>query len=99
VKPLIIHNEARKELDSAVFYYEEQKQSLGLDFLSEVGLALDKIRQNPNLGGVYNVPGVRRYVVSRFPFLIFYTELDDFIWIVAIAHAKRRPDYWSRRLK
>jgi hypothetical protein len=38
-----------------------------------------------------------RYVVQRFPFLIFYAEFGEFIWIVAIAHAKRKPNYWSMR--
>ncbi len=30
-------------------------------------------------------------------YLIFYTEFEEFIWIVAIAHSKRTPDYWRRR--
>jgi toxin ParE1/3/4 len=97
VKPVVIHSEAIEELDSAVVYYEEQKLGLGLDFLHEVEQALGKIQQNPNLGVEYKVPELRRYVIQRFPFLIFYTELEEFIWVVAIAHGKRRPDYWRRR--
>ncbi len=53
MKPVIIHSEAREELDSAIAYYEEQKAGLGLDFLSEVEEALSKIQQNPNLGELY----------------------------------------------
>ncbi len=34
-----------------------------------------------------------------FPFSIVYTvRADGVIFIIAIAHAKRRPGYWSRRL-
>lgn len=97
MKPVIIHREAIEELDGAISYYEEQKAGLGLDFLSEVEQALGKIQQNPNLGGVYKVAGLRRYVIQGFPFLIFYAEFEEFIWVVAIAHGKRRPDYWRRR--
>lgn len=97
MKPVIIHSEAREELDSAIAYYEEQKAGLGLDFLSEVEEALSKIQQNANLGVTYKVFGLRRYVMQRFPFLIFYAEFEKFIWVVAIAHGKRRPDYWRRR--
>ena len=97
MKPLIIHSEARAELDSAIAYYEERKVGFGLDFLSEVEQYLGKIQQNPNLGALYKASGLRRYVMQRFPFLIFYAELEEFIWIVAIAHGKRRPDYWRRR--
>ncbi len=97
MKPLIIHREAIEELDEAVAYYEDQKAGLGLDFLVEVEQALSKIQQNPSLGSVYKVIGIRRYVIQRFPFLVFYAELEECIWVVAIAHGKRRPDYWRRR--
>lgn len=97
MKPIIVHDEAIEELDAAISYYENQKVGLGLDFLSEVEQALGKIQQNPNLGAVYRVAELRRYVIQRFPFLIFYAELEEFIWIVAIAHGKRRPDYWRQR--
>lgn len=97
MKPVIIHSEAIEELDEAVAYYEDQKAGLGLDFLMEVEQALGKIQQNPNLGSVYKVTGLRRYVIQRFPFLVFYAELEECIWVVAIAHGKRRPDYWRRR--
>lgn len=97
MKPVIIHSEAREELDRAIAYYQEQKAGLGLDFLSEVEQALGKIQQNPNLGESYKVSELRRYVIQRFPFLIFYAEFQEFIWVVAIAHGRRRPDYWRRR--
>jgi toxin ParE1/3/4 len=97
VKPIIIHSEAKAELDGAISYYEEQKTGLGLDFLSEVEKSIDKVQQNPNLGTPYKVSELRRYVMQRFPFLIFYAEFEEMIWIVAIAHSKRRPDYWRRR--
>lgn len=97
MKPVIIHSEAIAELDGAIAYYDEQKIGLGLDFLVEVELAINNIQRNPNLGAVHNVPGVRRYVIQRFPFLIFYADLEAIIWIVAIAHGKRKPNYWKQR--
>jgi toxin ParE1/3/4 len=97
VKPVIIHSGAIAELDSAISHYENQKIGLGLDFLAEVEQAIGKIQQNPNLGAAYKVTELRRYVIQRFPFLIFYTEFEEFVWVVAIAHGKRRPDYWKRR--
>jgi toxin ParE1/3/4 len=97
VKQIIIHREARAELDNSVAYYEEQKAGLGLDFLSEVEQTIGKIQQNPNIGAPYKILELRRYVVQRFPYLIFYAEFGAFIWVVAIAHGKRRPDYWRKR--
>lgn len=97
MKFIVIHTEARQELDGAIAYYESQKLGLGLELLSEVEKALRKIQQNPNLGTPYNIEGIRRYTIQHFPYLIFYVELEEVIWIVAIAHAKREPDYWKKR--
>lgn len=97
MKPIIIHTEAIREFDSAIAYYEDQKIGLGLDLLSQVEETLGKIQQNPNLGTQHTIAGVRRYVIQGFPYLIFYVELEEFIWVIAIAHGKRRPNYWKKR--
>jgi toxin ParE1/3/4 len=97
VKSIKIHREAIKELNAAIAYYEDQKIGLGLDFLIEIEQAIRKIQSSPNVGAAYKMSCLRRYVTQRFPFLIFYTELEELIWIMAIAHGKRRPDYWKQR--
>jgi toxin ParE1/3/4 len=97
VKFIVIHTEARKELDAAIAYYEAQKVGLGLDLLSEVEKTILKIQQNPNLGTPHRIEGIRRYAIQRFPYLIFYTELEEVIWVMAIAHGKRKPNYWKQR--
>lgn len=97
MKPVIIHNEAKQELDSAIAYYEVRQVGLGLDFLSDVEQAISRIQQNPNVGEKYKITGFRRYVMQRFPYLVFYVEFEDFIWVVAIAHGKRKPNYWKKR--
>jgi toxin ParE1/3/4 len=50
VKPLLIHSEARAELEEAVAYYERQRQGLGLELEAEVSQAFRKIQENPGLG-------------------------------------------------
>ena len=97
MKAVIIHSEAKRELNSAIAYYEKQKIGLGLDLLSEIEQALEKIKINPNLGTPHSIEGLRRYVIRRFPYIIFYAELEALIWVVAIAHGKRKPDYWKKR--
>ncbi|AFZ23697.1 Plasmid stabilization system protein [Cylindrospermum stagnale PCC 7417] len=92
MKPVIIHTEAIREFDNAIAYYEAQKVGLGLDLLSEVEQALGNIRQNPNLGTQHAIAGVRRYVLQRFPYLVFYVEFEEFIWIMAMARSAR----WKR---
>jgi toxin ParE1/3/4 len=37
--------------------------------------------------------------MQRFPYIIFYEELDAHLWIYAFAHSKRRPGYWLKRVE
>jgi len=97
VKPVIIHSQARVELDEAIAFYERQRVGLGLDLQRAVERAIGRIQQHPQLGAPYKATEFRYYVLRRFPYIIFYAELEEAIWIVAVAHGKRRPDYWRRR--
>jgi toxin ParE1/3/4 len=97
VKPVIIHSQARAELDEAMAFYEHQKAGLGLDLQTAIERAIGRIQQNPQLGAPYKATEFRYYVVRRFPYIIFYAELEEAIWIIAVAHGRRRPDYWRRR--
>jgi toxin ParE1/3/4 len=42
--------------------------------------------------------GTRRVLLKKFPFFIIYLDWEDEVYIVAVAHAKRRPAYWASRL-
>lgn len=97
MKPIIIHSDAKAELDEAVAYYENCRAGLGQDLLSEVEQAIGRIQRNPKQHSVYKDTDFRKCVINRFPFLIFYMELEDSVWIAAVAHSKRRPDYWRNR--
>lgn len=71
MKSVIIHSETKRELDEAIRYYEQQKRGLGLDFLSEIEQAIEKIKINPKLGKPHNIEGLRRYVLRHFPYIVF----------------------------
>ncbi len=97
MKSLLWHPQARKELDKAIHFYEVRAKGLGLELLAEVEQSLDKICINPKLGTLFLQSEIRRLLVKRFPYSILYTEQETTIWIIAIAHAKRKPNYWSKR--
>lgn len=97
MKPAIFDTEARAELADAMEYYELQRPGLGGEFREEVEKALHRIQMNPEFGAPYKHTEQRRQAVRRFPFEIFYSVLADRIWVAAIAHSKRRPDYWKGR--
>lgn len=96
MKRVIIHEDAGKELWHAVEYYEDKVAGLGLDFENEIQKALISIQGNPKLHTETKY-GVRRYLLQRFPYFIYYGEYDDHIWIIAFAHTSRKPFYWEKR--
>jgi len=71
------------------------------NFLAEVWRAVDLVADWPKAAPLVADPGpdeIRRVAVGRFPYGIVYIVLDDLLWIVALAHSRRRPGYWRDRL-
>jgi toxin ParE1/3/4 len=97
VKPLILHSEAQKELDEAMAFYENRRPGLGKNFLEEVEKSWKSISQFPQAGSLFSETIFRKAVVQRFPYLIYYEELEEHIFVLAVAHAKRKPGYWLNR--
>jgi hypothetical protein len=95
---IIFHPDARDELFSAIAYYNEQSSGLGTEFLEEIKTSVGKIQNNPTRWKILKKQ-VRQYIVQRFPFSIFYISAPKQVYIVAIAHNKRKPYYWKSRVK
>ena len=96
--PILFHPEAEYELDQAISYYEDHQVGLGLDFESEVRRGLSYIHDAPDRWPKHKFD-IRKFLLNRFPFHLFYLELPDCIWIVAVTHCSRKPNYWKERLK
>lgn len=94
---LTFHVEADAEVTEAARYYELQVEDLGVSFLEELDAALDRIIAHPKASPLVG-RDVRRAVLRRFPYSVFYAIESDRIWIIAVAHQKRRPNYWLDRL-
>jgi len=87
---------AQNELDDAFSWYEEQAIGLGYEFLDELEQALCLVSNYPKLQPLINKK-LRRCLVNRFPYGIFYGIAEDSIIVVAVAHLKRKPAYWKSR--
>lgn len=96
MKPIEFHPDAAEEARSAVDRYESIRPGLGADFQAELSAALGRIRGNPQLYAAES-GSIRVCPLHRFPYSVFYEELDDRIWVAAVGHNRRRPGYWARR--
>lgn len=97
MKRLIVHSEAELELWQAVDYYETKSSGLGLDLEHEVSRAFIDIQEAPERWPIRR-NGTRCRLLHRFPYAVYYMELQEVIWIVAVAHMNRKPYYWRNRL-
>ena len=97
VNPVVFDSEAKAEFDAAASYYEAQRAGLGDDFVAEVEQATQRIARMPRSFPPYGPSGLRKCVLRRFPYSIFFLELTDRVWIAAVAHQRRKPGYWAHR--
>ena len=96
--PVTILHEAEAELWEAVAFYESRSSGLGLDFEKEIKDSVHLLQQFPDRWPLRK-DGTRRYLVHRFPYLVVYLCQKNHLWIIAIAHCRRSPVYWSNRIR
>ena len=84
-------------MTEAARFYEGQAPGLGSDFLDDVQRTIDRLRDNPELGQAVS-GDLRRGLLSRFPYSLMYAVEPEQLLIVAVAHQRRRPDYWRGRI-
>ncbi len=92
------HPEAEKEFVEAIDYYEEREENLGLDSAAEVSAAIGRATEHPRAWPILE-DEVRRCQTIRFPYAVLYSQEPDGIFILAVMHLRRHPDYWKDRLR
>ncbi|MBI4651961.1 type II toxin-antitoxin system RelE/ParE family toxin [Candidatus Desantisbacteria bacterium] len=91
------HPEAEEEFIEAINYYEEKESGLGYDFAIEVYLTIERTIAFPKAWPIIE-DDIRRSLVQRFPYGILYSEDKEKIYIVAVMHLHREPEYWKYRI-
>jgi toxin ParE1/3/4 len=99
VKRYRFHPEARVELRSIAAWYRERSREAARGFADAITEGARSIREHPEAWPTWRRADVRRRVLRRYPYSIFYAIEAETIVIVAIAHHKRRPGYWLPRLQ
>jgi len=77
-------------------YYNRQLPGLGDEFVDEIEIAVQAVVAAPHTWRVIE-EDVRRYLVRRFPYGIYYTIENEVVVIWAVKHLHRDPDYWQER--
>jgi plasmid stabilization system protein ParE len=90
--------EADEEFREAARYYESEAAGVGLSFIAAVHKAVDEIVAFPLAAQACRV-SIRKKVLRHFSYNVFYAVEINVIVIIAVAHQRKRPNYWGKRFK
>jgi toxin ParE2 len=89
--------DARAEMVQAKTWYAGKAQGLDRQFLEDLRGARQLIVEHPRAWQPLG-DGVRRIRLKRFPYQLIYFVSDDVILVLAVAHLRRKPNYWRSRI-
>ncbi|HEY3354924.1 MAG TPA: type II toxin-antitoxin system RelE/ParE family toxin [Polyangia bacterium] len=98
IRSVLIRPEALEEAEEARAWYEARMEGLGERFVEAVSDAIDQAVAAPEAGRSYS-RGVRRVLVRRFPFAVFYRLRPEALVVIAIFHGARDPHALTRRMR
>lgn len=93
---VVVVPQAADEFEAAAVHYDDKQPGLGQRFRDEVDRHIRWIArhaESPRL----RPGGYKRVNLKIFPHYIAYVQMGETIWILAIAHGHREPDYWIDR--
>ena len=93
---VIISDRAATKLAEAVAWYEAERAGLGLEFLDAVDAVCALLLRHPEIG-IEVRPRIRRALLRRFPYGVFYSLHEHRVRLLAVLHSRRHPARWPRR--
>lgn len=94
---LIVRPLAARDLRAAQDWYDEQREGLGDEFRAAVDLQLARVLERPRLYPVV-YGDVRRAILRRFPYLLYFGLSGDQVVLLACLHSRREPTRLRYRL-
>ena len=91
-----IRPEAERDVRTAFSWYEKQRTGLGRELVAELDAVYKRLCENPYLyADIRN--GVRRAIVRRFPYAVFYLVAEPEVRVLAVIDMARNPAIWEKR--
>ncbi len=98
---LRVHRRATEEIREAAEWYDARSAGLGVRFVRSVREVFEQIDSTPEqfsqLETLTTDLPIRRAMVNGFPYIVVFEPIDDEVFVFAVAHTSRRPNYWRRR--
>lgn len=96
---LIVRREAEEDIVDSALWYESQESDLGSEFISEIGVAIQRALNDPRAFSLLRAtPEARRVLARRFPYRIFYIVRTNALVVFAVLHGARHDRRWKQRV-
>lgn len=93
---IILRPEAENDVEGAVAWYSPERAALALAFVISLDQLLLRIQETP-----FQFPevttGVRRALMARFPYGVFFKVTNDDVVVFGVLHLHRNPKTWQSR--
>lgn len=102
VKPVVPREQTNQDVDDAIAYYlEEASSSVALGFIDALEQSYTHIAHHPGTGSPrygheLDLPGLRAWTLSPYPYLVFYVERPDHIDVWRVLHGERDIPVWMQ---
>jgi len=96
MKRLIILPFAEIDIKETVSFYKEIGDGLDIDFIGEIDASFLEILKNPEAFPLAKYD-IRKYVMRKFSFCIYYIDRKETLYILSVFHDKRNPKEWLKR--
>ena len=90
---LTVSDRATREIGEAFQWYQEQRPGLGIEYLDALDVQFQSIIRSPQLYA-QTQRGIRRALLRRFPYGVFYAEKGEIIAVLAVVRTSRSPRQW-----
>ena len=93
---LVLLRAAEADIEEAFRWYEARRVGLGHEFVAEVDSAFERALGTPSSFPVA-YRGLRRIVLKRFPYLVYFREHDEAVQVFGVLHGRRDRRRLRRR--
>jgi plasmid stabilization system protein ParE len=94
---LSLHPGAEADLLDGFDWYAERNSDAADEFAVAVREAGNLIRRAPLVWPSFT-EDTRKYTLKHFPYKIIYRVTGSQIEVIAVAHDRRRSNYWAKRI-
>lgn len=101
-KSVIPREQANRDVDEAIAYYlSEAGEAVALGLIDALEKAYSYICRYPAAGSSrygheLNLPGLRAWPLTRYPYIVFYVERSDHIDVWRVLHSQRDIPAWMQ---